>query len=64
MTKRYKVKDIKISTDTWGFRTATHFGKILIDSAYFDSREACRKEAAKMIHEMNEEYEVRELENE
>jgi len=64
MTKRYKVKDIKISTDSWGFRTATHYGKILIDSALFESREACRKEAAKMIHEMNEEYEVRELENE
>ena len=57
MTKHYKVSDIKISTDSVGFRTATHFGKILIDSALFESREECRKEAAKIIHEMNEEYE-------
>ena len=63
MTKRYKAKDIKITTDSWGFRTATHFGKILIDSALFESREACRKEAAKIIHEMNEEHEQWKLEN-
>tara|TARA_B100000575_G_scaffold269455_1_gene249138 strand:+ start:1020 stop:1214 length:195 start_codon:yes stop_codon:yes gene_type:complete len=64
MTKIYKVKDIKISTDSVGFRTATHFGKILIDSALFENREACRKEAAKIIHQMNEEHEAREYENE
>ena len=60
MTKRYKVKDIKITTDSWGFRTATHFGKILIDSAYFENRNECRKEAVKILQAMNEEYEARE----
>ena len=54
MKKRYLVKDIKISTYRVGFRTATHFGKILIDSALFNSREECKKEAVKLVYEMNE----------
>ena len=61
MGKRYLVKDIKISTDSVGFRTATHGGKILIDSALFNSREECRKEAVKIVNEMNEQAYEREL---
>ena len=52
MGKRYLIKDIKISTDSVGFRTATHGGKILIDSALFNSREECRKEAVKIVNEI------------
>ena len=58
MKKAYLVKDIKISTDSLGFRTATHGGKILIDSALFNSREECRREAVKIVNEMNEEAEA------
>ena len=53
---RYLIKDIRISTDSYGCRTAKHWAHgILIDSSpWFKTREDCRRAAAKILRQLKE----------
>jgi hypothetical protein len=55
----YKTSDIKISTDSVGYMTATHPQHgILIDSAFYDTRQTCRRDAVKALREIQNNKEV------
>ena len=53
MTNYWKTSDIKISTDSAGFMTATHkWQGTLIDSGYYESRKQCRADAVDVMKEL------------
>ena len=55
MTNYWKTSDIKISTDSAGYMTATHkWAGLLIDSAYYESRAECRRDAVEILKDMKE----------
>lgn len=51
----FNAKDIRISTDSVGFRTAKHSHQgVLIESALFESRAECKKEARRILRELRQ----------
>tara|TARA_R100000541_G_scaffold3138_3_gene10338 strand:- start:91 stop:285 length:195 start_codon:yes stop_codon:yes gene_type:complete len=58
--KYWLTKDISISTDSVGCRTATHrYQGLLIDSSPWEnSRAECRQEAVKILREMKQEKQL------
>jgi uncharacterized protein YegP (UPF0339 family) len=55
MTNTYKTTDIKIHTDSAGCFSADHrFHGTLIDSEFYESRAACRRDAVEVLKEKKE----------
>ena len=55
MNNDWKTSDIKISTDSVGCMTAKHqHAGILIDSSFYADRAECRRDAVKVLKEMQE----------
>lgn len=49
----WKTSDIRISTDSAGYMTAEHkFAGTLIETAYYEYRVDCRREAVDILREM------------
>ena len=52
---RFKTSDIKIHVDSVGFFECRHkFQGMLIDGAYYESRGEARREAVKVLREIQE----------
>lgn len=55
MINEFKTADIKISTDSAGYMTASHkYQGILIEGGYYTQRDECRREAVIILKDIKE----------